>query len=241
MFTQKKFLGLERKAQHKKLSELIKRMYYQKEPALFKEIQLLESYMDLLWTPKNDDYSLSDSFHKHLQAAGLGISEHALLIREYDRESPLKNWLDVVIYLDHIRSAENIGSIIRTIEAFRLGKICFSKDMANLDHPKVQKTSMGAYQHVEEVHEMKLKPLIAVETHQKAIPLNEFTFPPSFTLALGNEEFGLSSSIVEQADYIVEVPLCGRKNSLNVAACMGILAYKIDHDLRNCNEKIVCS
>ncbi len=241
MFTQKKFNTLSKQAQHKKIAELLKELYFEFDDELFLSIQILESYMGLCWSINGDLESLSNSFHKHQTQTGIGISEHSLLIKDQDFKMPSKEWLNVVIYLDHLRSAHNIGNIVRTTEAFRLGKLCFSDGMADLSHPNVCKTSMGSHKCVEQIHspiEDLKGPLIVIETHQNAIPLEEFTFPKSFTLVLGNEEYGVSHSLLEKADHIIEVPLCGQKNSLNVAACFSILAWKIDQDLRNSNEKI---
>ena len=242
MFTHKKFNSLSTEAQHKKIAEFLKKIYFEFNQEIFQHIQELESYMGLNWTLNSHLESLSNSFHMHLNKTGIGISEHSLLIKDRDLDKASKKWLDAVIYLDHLRSAHNIGNIIRTTEALRLGKICFSESMPDMSHPSVRKTSMGAHNWVETVDasiENLPSPLIAVETHQKSIKLQDFTFPKAFTLILGNEEYGVSEKLLEKADHIVEVPLCGQKNSLNVAACFSILAWKIDQDLRNYNEKII--
>ncbi len=230
VFSEAKFKSLSKKSQHKKLAELLKKFYFERDPKTFQQIESLEGWMQCPWTPTENPETISNSFHRHLKETGLGISEHDLLIKEQDRVKPLKEWKSCVIYLDHLRSAHNIGNIVRTVEAFRLGAICFSADMPDLTHRAVQKTSMGAHMLVETrvASLQKLpKPLIVIETHRNATPLEEFIFPETFTLVLGNEEYGVSHDILEQADHIVEVPLMGCKNSLNVAACFSILAWKI--------------
>lgn len=232
-FQPQKFLSLSIASQHKKIAEKLKRYHETQDPMLFQEIQELESWMGLDWTGDQDHESISSSFHKHQQKSEIGVPEHDLLVRSKDLKAPKGEWLESVIYLDQLRSAHNIGNILRTVEAFRLGRVCFSKEMPDIHHRAVQKTSMGAYQHiVVEKKELKdlPRPLIAIETHEKAIPLQEFNFPKTFTLALGNEEYGLSKNVLEKADYIVEIPLVGMKNSLNVAACFSILAWKIRVD-----------
>lgn len=235
-FTQKKFLSLTKSSQHKKISELLKKLYYHFNIHLFKEVQMLESWINSSWTLDHSLESISNSYHQHLKQSGKGVSEHSLLIKEFDLAKPKRDWLDIDIYLDRLRSAHNIGNIIRTTESFRLGRILFCKQMANSHHPQVIKTSMGASklvitQEIKSFEDFEKRPLIAIETHQKAIALNDFTFPQSFTLILGNEEFGVSEKLLEKADHIIEVPLFGQKNSLNVAACFAILAWKISLDL----------
>ena len=236
-FTQKKFQSLSKESQHKKVSELLKKIYYNFDQKLLKKIQIYEEWMSAPWTNNPSVESIANSFHKHLKHSGRGVSEHSLLIKKHDRTTPKEDWLDVDIYLDRLRSAHNIGSILRTTEAFRLGRILFSVEMATTDHPQVTKTSMGASSLVKtkiikSLEAFEKRPLIAIETHQKAIPLNDFIFPENFTLILGNEEFGVSEELLEKADHIVEVPLFGQKNSLNVAVCFSILAYKIRQDLK---------
>jgi tRNA G18 (ribose-2'-O)-methylase SpoU len=71
------------------------------------------------------------------------------------------------------------------------------------------------------------RPLIVLDTSDEAIPLGEFLFPSEFTLILGNEEYGVSDEALQIADYLVEIPLVGVKNSLNVACAFAIAADKI--------------
>ena len=70
-------------------------------------------------------------------------------------------------------------------------------------------------------------PLIALETMETAPSLFDFEFPESFTLLLGNEERGLKESTLQAADHVVQIPLIGSKNSLNVAAAFAIAAANI--------------
>ncbi len=239
LFTKKKFCSLPLTSQHKKISEGIMELLNHFDPERFAHLQQLEQWAQVDSGLTADFESLSNSYHLHLRGAKQSVSEHRLLVKKKDKESPARDWLDCVIYFDQLRSAHNIGNMIRTIEAFRLGKVCFSKNMAVLSHPQVVKTAMGAASMVQEVpcdFEKFPAPLIAIETHQKATALHKFKFPSSFTLIMGNEEYGVSEPLLEAADHIVEVPLWGQKNSLNVAACMAIIAWKIDQDLREVKD-----
>lgn len=180
---------------------------------------------------------LSDRYHWHMTQASYSPKEHYLLpsIKTGDRPegAPI---LPIAIYLDNIRSAHNIGSIIRTTEAFSLGSLYFSSQTAFADHKQVMKTSMGSYQWVSCYKNKALatlpKPIIALETSQNAVSLFNFKFPPSFTLILGNEEYGCSSDSLSLSDFFLEIPLCGRKNSLNVANAYAIAAAQIHHQFR---------
>jgi len=138
--------------------------------------------------------------------------------------------LNDTIFLDNIRSAHNVGSIIRTTEAFSLGKLIFGGITPLPTHKQVQDTAMGTADWVEwkqgHVDEGP-RPLIALETANDAIPIHEFSFPAECTIALGNEEYGCSDEILQKADAILQIPLYGRKNSLNVANAYACVAHQI--------------
>jgi tRNA G18 (ribose-2'-O)-methylase SpoU len=152
-------------------------------------------------------------------------------IKKKDRPSAGEEPWPLAVYLDHIRSAHNVGSILRTVEAFSLGKVYFSSDTPYIDHSQVQKASMGTFDQVPCFRDSSVadlpKPVIALETSEDAISLYEFLFPGKFSLVIGNEEYGCSDEVLRKADYLVEIPLRGRKNSLNVANAFAIAAAEI--------------
>lgn len=145
-----------------------------------------------------------------------------------DHPAPLAKPLPFDIYLDTLRSAHNVGSILRTVEAFQLGAVHLGGYTPGLEHNQVLIASMGAsdwvtvHRHTP-LNELK-RPLIAFETTLTATPLPQFSFPPEGTLIFGNEKYGCSETILTHADYIVSIPLFGRKSSLNVANAFAIVA-----------------
>ena len=182
--------------------------------------------------------TIADLYHHHAKMAEVSFKEHNLLPQMITPSQVIigdkkegEPFLPIDIYLDRLRSAHNIGSIIRTTEAFRLGKVIFSKEMIDASSKQIQDTSMGASEWVacEKTSDLSTlkRPLIALETVEGAPAYFDFTFPPSFTLALGNEEQGLSSEVLEKADICIQIPLWGRKNSLNVASAFSIVAGEI--------------
>ena len=74
-------------------------------------------------------------------------------------------------------------------------------------------------------------PLIALEIHPNAVSLENFTWPDSGILLVGNEELGLSPEILSQADSILKIPQFGRKASLNVANAFAIAACSLRNSL----------
>jgi len=179
---------------------------------------------------------LADRYHFHLKEAGLNLKEHNLLphIRTGDRTAKC-DFPPIAIYLDYVRSAYNIGSILRTCEALRIGQVHFSEKTPFIDNEKIQRTAMGAAEIVPCFANATLEtlphPIIILDTSEEAIPVSDFIFPPSFTLVLGNEEYGVSDASLKQATYLIEVPMLGAKNSLNIACAFAIAAAEIRKQL----------
>ena len=223
------------KARHKQAAEALKEAYL--DQTKFPHYQKLEAELNLPKIDYNPE-SLSDRYHEHLHMATISLKEYSFLPNVSHLDS-LSNepFLPIDIYLDNLRSAHNVGSIIRTTEAFRLGEIHFSEKTPFSDHPKITKSSMGTAPLVACYHNTSLetlkRPLIALETHASAISLYEFTFPSTFTLLLGNEEYGLSKAALFKADIILKIPLVGFKNSLNVSNAFAIIAGEIRRQLNN--------
>jgi tRNA G18 (ribose-2'-O)-methylase SpoU len=221
-FTREKFLALPVKQQHKKCTEFLRPILEENHgPTHYNE---LASWLELAALPVDRKGAL-DRFYYHLALSETKINEGAIFITTQDNEEAAK-FLPIAIYLDHLRSSQNVGSIIRTVEAFRLGKVVFSENMCTASHPQVQKCSMGAYEWVEYGGELP-RPIIALETVPSAPCYYDFAFPDSFTLVLGNEEYGCSDAMLARADAFIKIPLFGRKNSLNVAAAFAIVAAEI--------------
>lgn len=233
-FEQRKFSSLPKVQQHKKCAELLRFLYETKQ------IHLLYQYNDLAnWMGENPPSNLhewkvlSDQYHYHLRQANQSLKEHRLLpkIRKGDQIAKNTEPLPILIYLDQIRSAHNVGSILRTAEAFSLGTVHFSNQTPFADHKQVQDAAMGAEAWVSckkgIIWSECPRPIIALETSAQATTIYNYSFPKSFTLILGNEEYGCSDESLREADHLLEIPLFGRKNSLNVANAFAIAASLI--------------
>jgi tRNA G18 (ribose-2'-O)-methylase SpoU len=225
-FSKVKFCSLSEKQQHKKCFE-----------------QLLEAYRHmLLWMGRveeapRDEEELADRIHFHRKKAGVFLKEHSLLpaISTLDTKEP-EPILPIAIFLDRIRSLHNIGSILRTIEAFRIGTPYFSPGSLPENGDLLKKSAMGCEKWISWENEAPLetliRPIIVLETAPSQVPYYDFSFPDEFTLVLGNEEQGVSKKSLSLADAIVHIPLHGKKNSLNVACCFAAVAAEISRQKR---------
>ncbi len=237
--TEGQFLRFSERFRNKIAARLLRLFYEHKELRTLVLYRRVEEWLGLPRLSEENFYILSDRYHMHLEKAKIALKEHDLLFPAFHTMDHASSapWLPVTIYLDNLRSAFNVGSILRTTEAFRLGSVRFGKATPFIDNLKVQKTSMCTYdkiscERVASLAELP-RPLIALETAEEAPSIFHFEFPDSFTLLLGNEEYGLSEEALSQRDAIVKIPLCGFKNSLNVASAFAIASSVISHQLRN--------
>jgi len=145
---------------------------------------------------------------------------------------------DFYVICDNIRSLENIGSIFRTADALGVSKIYLCGICGQPPNPKIAKTALGAektipFEYYKQTGRLidKLKKekvqIVALEQDKKSIDYRKFK--PKFPIALivGNEVKGVSKKILAKCDRIIELPMQGKKESLNVSVSFGVAGYKI--------------
>lgn len=149
-----------------------------------------------------------------------------------------------VVILNNIRSHYNVGAIFRTADAAGVNKIYLSGyTPAPIDRfgravPEIHKTALGAEASVsfESVSATDLLELIlrlkqdgvvvvAVEQSEAAVDLYDFKVPTKVAYLFGSETEGLALELLAAADYILELPMQGKKESLNVSVTAGIVLY----------------
>jgi tRNA G18 (ribose-2'-O)-methylase SpoU len=235
--TEGEFLHFSEKHRHKQAADILRYFHEARDEATLAIYRRIESWCNLPRFDEGNFQALANRYHFHVSKADISSKEHNLLLSPYQKKDKPSSsaFLPVAIYLDNLRSGQNIGSILRTTEAFRLGAVYFSEQTPFIDNQKVQKTSMETFDKVIcEKRDLKdlPRPLIALETAPEAPSIFDFTFPKEFTLILGNEEYGVSDETLNYVDAIVKIPLYGFKNSLNVASAFAIAAGVISHQLR---------
>lgn len=153
----------------------------------------------------------------------------------------IKNFKFFVI-AHNIRSLLNVGSVFRTADAFGVSKIYLTGYTGTPNNPvhraKIAKTALGAENFVpwEQYRSAsglikKLKAegvkIVALENNTKAVNIKKFK--PKFPLALllGEEVKGVAKPLLKLCDQTVEIPMVGKKESLNVSVAFGIAAFAI--------------
>jgi tRNA G18 (ribose-2'-O)-methylase SpoU len=167
-----------------------------------------------------------------------------LKMEELGRLSPeqmrLRHKMPVILVLDNIRSALNVGAAFRTADAFALEKIYLCGITATPPHREILKTALGAHESVsweyaEEacgvVDQLKSAgwQVLAVEQAEGSIPLHEFGVESSgrYALVFGNEVNGVGDPVMQTVDACLEIPQFGTKHSLNVSVSVGIVAWQL--------------
>ena len=145
----------------------------------------------------------------------------------------------VIVLLDNIRSLNNIGSVFRTSDAFRVSKIILCGITAQPPHREIQKTALGATESVEweyvndavdAVRQLRLeeKKVYAVEQTEESILLDDFSpGKEEIALVFGNEVKGVEQSVIDECDGVIEIPQFGTKHSLNISVSVGIVLWEV--------------
>lgn len=147
------------------------------------------------------------------------------------------------VILHNIRSAHNVGAIFRTCEGAGVTKIFLTGyTPAPLDRfgrpvAEITKTSLGAslmvpWEQSADIGEVisTLRNagvlVVAIEQAKTALSLFSFTPPQSIAYIFGNEITGITPDVLDRTDAVVEIPMQGQKESLNVATTVGIVLFQ---------------
>lgn len=146
----------------------------------------------------------------------------------------------LILVLDNIRSAHNIGSVFRTADAFLLEKIYLCGVCAVPPDKNIRKTAIGAtetmaWEYVKDtqtlIKDLKTRgiKIIAVEQAENAVALNDFVpeAETPYALVFGNEVNGVQQEVVSQSDVVIEIPQLGSKHSLNISVSAGIVCWDL--------------
>ena len=145
---------------------------------------------------------------------------------------------EIYLIAQNIRSLFNVGALFRCADVFGAHKIYLCGYTGDPPRREITKTALGAeiwipWEHFGQTH-LLLKQLrrqgvriVVLETGSDGTPLP--ALKPTFPLALvvGNEVTGVSPAVRRLADEVVEIPMLGQKESLNVAVAAGIALYQL--------------
>ena len=149
---------------------------------------------------------------------------------------------DFVVICDSLRSLHNVGSVFRTADGVGISKVYLCGITGMPDTQKherqISKVALGAQNYVKWeyvkqswriVEKLKKEGYQIVSLEQTPKSISYLKFKPKFPLALivGNEGKGVKKSLLKRSDQIIDIPMRGKKESLNVSVAFGIAAYRI--------------
>lgn len=157
-------------------------------------------------------------------------------LEEYSQSSKLP----VVVVLDNVRSAQNVGSFFRTADAFGIERIALCGISSTPPNREIHKTALGAEISVawsyhtttlECIEELRHEgyTIIAIEQIEGATMLDKFQMEhgTKYALVFGNEVEGVDQAVADIVDGAIEIPQVGIKHSLNVSVSAGVLMWEL--------------
>ena len=149
------------------------------------------------------------------------------------------------VILDNIRSSHNVGSIFRTADGAGVSKVYllgytpapvdrFGRTVAEIKKTSLGASDMVAWEHLDNnqigklIKDLKTEgfEIVAIEQTSKSVALNDFKAKEKTCYIMGNEVDGVRQELLDLSDAIVEIPMKGSKESLNVSVATGIVLFK---------------
>ena len=164
----------------------------------------------------------------------LNIELGRVSVKEY-KELPESG---IVLVLDNIRSAHNVGSAFRTADSFKVDKVYLCGICAVPPSAEIHKSALGAedsveWEHVDDTMDAisRLKAegytIVSAEQAVSSVMLDKFRpdVDGKYAVVFGNEVAGVRQDVVDASDIILEIPQYGTKHSLNVSVSVGVILW----------------
>ena len=167
---------------------------------------------------------------------------HRLTVDEFKASSKLP----LVVVLDNVRSLHNVGSVLRSCDAFRVEAVYLCGITATPPSAEIHKTALGAEDSVtwkyfsettDAVDELRANAtkVLAVEQVAGSTMLQNMQTNEGqrYAVVLGNEVKGVQQAVVDRCDGCLEIPQFGTKHSLNVSVAAGIVVWEFAKKIGN--------
>lgn len=156
----------------------------------------------------------------------------------------MKEKFPVIVILNDVRSSHNVGSIFRTSDALGVNKIYLAgytpapEDKFGRENKEISKVALGAEKTLDwevvkdtvtliQTLKVQNTSIVAVEQDSKSEDYKKYKIIGPTVFIFGNEVDGLPKNIISLCHSIVEIPMSGHKESLNVSVAFGIVMARI--------------
>lgn len=157
--------------------------------------------------------------------------------------------IPVRMVLDNVRSLNNVGSVLRTCDAFLIDRLLLCGITGTPPNPEIHKTALGAEDSVkwsyhadtlDAVRELQKQgwKVCALEQTHNSVSLNDFTpcCNERYAIVAGNEIHGVDQGVIDAADVVLEIPQQGTKHSLNVSVSTALALWEFFKAMRPRNN-----
>lgn len=160
----------------------------------------------------------------------------------------------LIVIAHNIRSAHNVGSLMRTCEGLGVERLYLTgytphprtDDDNRLPHivqrtaKQISKTALGAEELIQWTYQADIESvlinlknksykIIALEQHKNSRLLDDLEYGNKIAILLGSEVTGIDQYLIEQTDFIVEIPMRGKKESFNVSSAAAMAIYHLTY------------
>lgn len=243
MYSERKFLELAPRIRAKRLSELLRIIVLQLGNDVAQARAEYEKYAEWAKLPADrtlegkNQAQILDLYKEFRVEAGLGFERDVYLQSEPgDRGAPALPTIPYAVLAHNLRSAFNVGSVFRSADCFGFEAVHLSGYSAGEDQPALKSAARGCETWIPhrrwespveciEWHRARGYSVIALETGEGSVDIRRAEWPAKGLVILGNEELGIAPELLAMADLKIEIPMAGRKASMNVAGAFSILAY----------------
>ena len=148
--------------------------------------------------------------------------------------------MPLIVVLDDVRSLHNVGSVFRSVDAFRVEAVYLCGITATPPHPEIHKTALGgedsvawryfptATEAIESLHNDGFF-VYSIEQVEGSTKLQNLQLDTDkrYAVVLGNEVKGVHQEVVDMSDGCLEIPQFGTKHSLNVSVTAGMVIWEV--------------
>lgn len=163
-------------------------------------------------------------------------------IKEFPLDELWSKDSNMILALDAIRDPGNVGTLIRTADAFGIDGVILSADTVELYNPKVVRSTMGSIFHLRIFDEVDLEKIIPQLKKRdfkiygadvnEGKDLDKLEYSEKLCLLIGSEAEGLNKNWLELSDEILRIPIFGKAESLNASVAGGIILYEMTKSKR---------
>lgn len=189
----------------------------------------------------NVKYKIDKLSFKSLQSInhqGIIVISKDNCINDFDQWIKISKDKSLVVIVDEIEDPGNFGSIIRTCEALGVDAIIYKKNNQVQINDYVIKTSMGAINNINLLKVANLANTIDIlknnkywiystSLDKKSVDYKTVKYDDKSVIIFGNEKSGISKLLLDKSDFLINIPMIGKVQSLNVSVSVGIILANI--------------